>query len=94
MDKKKTGEVTSFLLICFSVGLIFGSISKNKFKKNIKSNSITLQNYVNRLREFDLTEEQSASDLFLELTSIGFDSNSAFDIVIKECIEVGEKFND
>jgi len=94
MNKKKTGEVTPFLLICFSVGLIFGSISKNKFKKNIKSNSITLQNYVNRLREFDLTEEQSASDLFFELTSIGFDPNSAFDIVIKECIKVGEKFND
>jgi len=94
MDKKKTGEVTSFLLICFSVGLIFGSINKSKFKKNIKSNSITLQNYINRLREFDLTEEQSASDLFLRLTSIGFDSNNAFDIVVKECIEVGEKFDD
>jgi hypothetical protein len=94
MNKKKNGEVLVFLLACFSVGIIAGSISKNKFKKNISQNSLTIQNYVNRLSEFDLTETKSASELFFDLMSTGFHPQSAFDIVAKECIDVGEKFND
>jgi hypothetical protein len=94
MDKKKNGKVLVFLLGCFSVGLIAGSISKNKFKKNFINNPLTIENYVNRLSEFDLTPQKEASELFFDLISSGFNAQKAFEVVQKECIEAGEKFYD
>lgn len=94
MDKKKSGEVLVFLLSCFSIGLIAGSIAKNNFKKQLNDNSLTIENYINRLSEFDLTQEKAGSDLFFDLMSNGFNPQSAFSIVQQECIEFGETFND
>lgn len=94
MDKKKNGEVLVFLLGCFSIGLIAGSFNKNKFKKQISNNPLSIEHYLNRLSEFDLTPEKAGSELFFDLMSNGFSPNSAFDVVRQECIEVGEKFND
>jgi tyrosine-protein phosphatase YwqE len=94
MDKKKNGDVLVFLLTCFSIGLIVGSINKKQFKKDKKNNSLTIENYLNRLIEFDLTPQHSASELFFDLMSTGFHPQTAFDMVKEECIDAGEKFYD
>ena len=94
MDKKKNGEILVFLLGCFSIGLIAGSFTKNKFKKHIAKNQLSVAHYVNRLSEFDLSSDKLGSEFFFYLMSSGFSAQLAFDIVQKECIEIGEKFND
>lgn len=94
MDKKKNGEVLVFVLSCFSIGLIAGSLSRKNFKKYTTNNTLSIENYVNRLSEFDLTADRSGFELFFDLMSNGFNAKLAFDIVQKECIEIGEKFND
>ena len=94
MDKKKNGEVLVFLLGCFSIGLIAGSFTKNKFKKHIANNQPSIAHYINRLSEFDLSSDKVGSEFFFDLMSSGFSAQLAFDIVQKECIEMGEKFND
>jgi tyrosine-protein phosphatase YwqE len=94
MNKKKNGDILVFLLTCFSIGLIAGSINKKHFNKFQRNNPLTIENYLNRLIEFDLTPQQSASDLFFELMSSGFNPQRAFEMVKEECIEAGEKFYD
>jgi hypothetical protein len=94
MNKKKNGDILVFLLTCFSIGLIAGSINRKNFNKIKQNNYLTIENYLNRLVEFDLTPQQSASDLFFDLMSSGFNPQTAFDMVKEECIDAGEKFYD
>lgn len=68
-------------------------MNKKDIEKNIYS-KLTLDNYVNRLKEFDISPEKEATNLFFDLLESGFHPNSAFDLVKKECIEAGEKFYD
>lgn len=69
------------------------SMNKKDIEKKPYS-KLTLDNYVNRLKEFDISPEKEATNLFFDLLESGFNPNSAFDLVKKECIEAGEKFYD
>ena len=91
---KKTGNKVLFLISCFTVGALLGHANKKKFV-NVKQKSIlTLDNYVNRLSEFDISEEKECTNLFFDLIELGFHPDSAFDIVQKESTEAGDIFND
>lgn len=90
---KKSGKVQIFLLTCFLLGWKAQSMNKKDIEKKPYS-KLTLDNYVNRLKEFDISPEKEATNLFFDLLESGFNPNSAFDLVKKECIEAGEKFYD
>jgi hypothetical protein len=90
----KKNEPYLFLLACFAVGFCVGLQNKKKFTDSKPKTNLTITNYVNRLKEFDLTEHNDSVNFFYDLIEIGFHPDSAFEVVKKECIEVGETFND
>jgi hypothetical protein len=90
---KKSGKLQLFILTCALIGWTTGSINK-KTIQNKSYSKLTLENYVNRLKEFDMSPEKEATNLFFDLLESGFNPSSAFDVVKKECIEAGEKFHD
>ena len=81
------------VLTCALLGWKAGSSNKKDIEKKSYS-KLTLENYINRLKEFDMSAEKEATSLFFDLLESGFHPNSAFDLVKKECIEAGEKFHD
>jgi hypothetical protein len=91
---KKNGKIGLLFFGFLTVGFVLGEISKQKFTNNNSKDiiDITLGQYMNRLTEFDLTDEKEATSLFLDLIENGFYPESAFNVVQKECLEVGEVF--
>lgn len=91
---KKNGKLYAFLGACFVVGLVLGTVEKNKMKSFIGSSNLTLENYMNRLKEFDMSDQKEATKMFLDLLSSGIIAKEAFSIVQQECLEVGEFYYD
>jgi hypothetical protein len=89
---KKNGKLALMFLGFLSVGYIIGELSKQNFLDSTKKPEVNLEQYLNRLIEFDMTDEKEATALFLDLIENGFYPQSAFDVVQKECIEAGEFF--
>lgn len=94
MILKKNGKIFTTVISFGLIGWYIGSLNKSSMNKNIMFSKLSLENYMNRLKEFDMSPEQEATNLFLDLIESGFHPNSAFDVVKKECLEAGEKFND
>lgn len=69
-----------------------GTMNKKTVDKKFNVSNLSLDNYLNRLKEFDMSQENEATALFLDLIELGFHPNSAFDLVKKECLEAGEIF--
>jgi hypothetical protein len=90
---KNSGKVQLLILTFAFLGWRAGFINKKNIAKQPYS-KLTLENYINRLKEFDISPEKEATNLFFDLLESGFHPNSAFDMVKKECIEAGEKFYD
>lgn len=55
-------------------------------------NRLTIENYVNRLKEYDISSEKEASNLFFDLIECGFSPQRAFDTVQKEINDSGEHY--
>ena len=91
---KKNGKLGLVFFGFLTAGFVLGEISKQKFASNNLENniSISLGQYINRLTEFDLTDQKEATSLFLDLIENGFYPDSAFNVVQKECLEAGEVF--
>jgi len=87
---KSSIKVELFLLACLFLGWKTGSINRKDIQKKPYS-KLTLENYVNRLKEFDMSSEKEATNLFFDLLESGFNPNTAFDLVTEECIEAGQK---
>lgn len=88
---KKSGEIavaTTVVIMCSSLYYFF--LKKNT--KFVKQNIITIENYVNRLREYDMSPEKEASSLFYDLLECGYSPQRAFSTVQKEIEEAGEVF--
>jgi hypothetical protein len=92
MAMKKNGKLAFMVLGFLSLGYILGEINKKNFTHQDNDDKINLEQYLNRLSEFDLTEEKEATALFLDLIENGFYPKSAFNTVQKECLEAGEIF--
>lgn len=90
----KKSNTWIFLAGCFAFGAYLGLQNKKVIKNYIKDNNLTISNYINRLKEFDLTQENESANFFYDLIEMGFDLDSAFEIVKKECAEAKEFFND
>ena len=65
---------------------------KNKNSNFVKENQLTIENYVNRLKEYDLSPEKHASNLFYDLIECGFCLDRAFEYVQREINDNGEYF--
>lgn len=89
---KKNGDAAIALTI--SLGAFVGYVlyQKHKQKNFVSSNSLTIENFVNRLREYDLSPEKEASNLFYDLLECGFSPEHAFATVQKEIDEAGKFF--
>lgn len=89
---KKNGK-GKFLLafLCIS-GITLLALNKQKGKSFIQNNSLTIDNFVNRLKEFDLSPSKDAYNLFYDLIEFGFSPQSAFDVAQKEATDAGEYF--
>ena len=90
---KSSSKLQLLILICATLGWKAARVNKKDIEK-ISYSKLTLENYINRLKEFDMSPEKEATSLFFDLLESGFHPNSAFDLVKKECIEAGEKFHD
>lgn len=90
---KKNGEIKLLLGALAATAIAVAIINRNKAKSFINYNNLTIDNFVNRLQEFDLSPTKDASNLFYELIEFGFSPQSAFDVVQKEATEAGEYFN-
>jgi len=88
---KKSGEVT--VIIASATACVIGYVFLfKKNKKFISENVLTIENYVNRLREYDLSPEKEASSLFYDLLECGYSPKRAFSTVQKEVDEAGDFF--
>lgn len=92
MSMSKNGKLALMVLGFMSLGYILGEVNKKKFTDQDTQDKINLEQYLNRLTEFDLTKEKEATALFLDLIENGFYPQSAFNTVQKECLEAGEIF--
>lgn len=90
---KNSNKLQLFILVCATLGWKAARVNGKDIEKRSYS-KLTLENYINRLKEFDMSPEKEATSLFFDLLESGFHPNSAFDLVKKECIEAGEKFHD
>jgi hypothetical protein len=90
----KSGEQNKAIAIAALSVIIAGVFSKVFMKKTIKLNNVTIENYANRLKEYDMTPEKEASQLFYDLIDFGFSPSSAFATVQKEIDQAGGFFND
>lgn len=91
---KNNSRLIIYVSLCCAAGAFLGYLNKKEMKKEVKSNSLTISNYVNRLKEFDLTSNSESINFFYDLVEIGFHPNSAFDLARQESIEASEFFND
>jgi hypothetical protein len=68
----------------FILGFIAGKINQKKFidNKNIKSQTINTQQYLNRLSEFFIDDLSNAKEDFFELLDMGFNPSDCFEITI------------
>lgn len=89
---KKNGEAKIALFLLLSTAVALSIINRNKAKSFVKENHLTIDNFVNRLKEFDLSPSKDASNLFYDLIEFGFSPQSAFDVVQKEITEAGDFF--
>lgn len=90
--KKKNGEIAALVgtgLILFSLYVFF---NKKKYEHFVSENSTTLENYINRLREYDTSPTKDASNLFFDLIECGFSPANAFASVQKEIDDMGKWF--
>ena len=80
---KKNGRNILVFLGFFSIGLMLGNVSKRKMvlENNPNANKVSLEQYLNRLTEFDLTDQKEATNMFLDLIEHGFGPGGAFDVV-------------
>lgn len=92
MTMKKNGKRNIALLALCIGGLVIFTLNKNKGKSFIDGNNLTIDNFVNRLKEFDLSPSKDASSLFYDLIEFGFSPQSAFDVAQKEATDAGEYF--
>jgi hypothetical protein len=92
MAMNKNGKLALMVLGFASLGYLLGEMSKQNFLSQENKQNINLEQYLNRLTEFDLTKEKEATALFLDLIENGFYPQSAFNTVQKECLEAGEIF--
>jgi hypothetical protein len=93
---KKNGRNVLVFLGFFSIGLMLGNVSKRKMLLGNSASicKLSLEQCLNRLTEFDLTDQKEATNMFLDLIEHGFGPSSAFDIVQKECFKAEEVLND
>jgi hypothetical protein len=90
---KKNGKLLLMVTGFLALGYVLGEISKYNFINSISEEpNVNLDQYLNRLTEFDMSEEKEATALFLDLVESGFYPQSAFNMVQKECLEAGEVF--
>lgn len=90
---KKNGKILLMVAGFVALGYVLGEINKLNFiDAGSQQPNINLDQYLNRLTEFDITQEKEATSLFLELIQNGFYPHSAFNVVQKECLEAGEVF--
>ena len=92
MILKKSGKIATAIIIGGLVGWYAGYFNKKTMIKTISLPNLSVDNYVNRLKEFDMSSEKEATNLFYDLIESGFSPHSAFDLVKKECLEAGEIF--
>lgn len=88
---KKNGDIalaTGVSLVC--VSLFYFLLKKNT--KFISENILTIENYTNRLKEYDMSPEKEASSLFYDLLECGYSPQKAFFTVQKEIEEAGDIF--
>lgn len=88
---KKSGEISVAVgatLVCLSL-YYFLTKRNTKF---VSENILTIDNYVNRLKEYDMSPEKEASNLFYDLLECGYSPQRAFYTVQKEIDEAGEIF--
>jgi hypothetical protein len=90
----KNGKTIVFLGSCFLFGYFLGTKNKKDMKSFNTYSNLSLENYLNRLNEFDLSEEKDLSVLFFDLLETGFHPEAAFNLVKEICLETGEAFND
>lgn len=75
---------------------MLGNVSKRKMllENSASIYTVSLEQYLNRLTEFDLTDQKEATSMFLDLIEHGFGPSGAFNVVQKECFKVEEVLND
>lgn len=73
---------------------MLGANNKRKFAIEKQKSILSIDNYLNRLSEFDISAEKECTNLFFDLIELGFHPQSAFDIVQEESTKAGDIFND
>ena len=89
MMKNGNNKLYFYLAITGAVAYVY---LKNRKQDFVQKNQLTIENYVNRLREYDLSPEKHASNLFYDLLECGFCLDRAFEYVQKEINDNGEYF--
>jgi len=89
---KKNGD--SVIIIALSITAFVGYVmyQKSKHKKFVSSNTLTIENFVNRLSEYDMSPQKEASNFFYDLLECGFSPQNAFATVQKEIDDAGSFF--
>jgi hypothetical protein len=90
----KNGKALAFIGSCFLVGFYLGLKNKKKMNTFKDYSNLTVENYLNRLNEFDLSEQKDLSFLFFDLIQTGFHPEAAFNLVKEISLEAGEVYND
>lgn len=94
MNMKKKNSLLLILIGGAGLTIALGLRNKRKMEEIKRIDRLTLSNYVNRLKEFDLSSDGESINFFYDLIEIGFHPNSAFELTKKECMENGESLND
>ena len=84
------GKAFSLILGFFAVGLAVGLSNKNNFSKNIGPSycTATIDQYLNRLKEFFLNDVDTAKKEFFELLDMGINPSDCFEIVVSKVVLV------
>jgi hypothetical protein len=86
----KNGKVAAAFGLSLITLLLLAEYQKNKQKGFVQSNHLTIQNYINRLKEYDITPDKQASSFFFELVEYGYDPLEAFELVQNQINDSGE----
>jgi hypothetical protein len=77
------GKSISIIAGLFAIGLALGTNHKKKFvNQHVSTNTITIDQYMNRLSEFFIDDINNAKGNFFELLDMGLNPSDCFEITI------------
>ena len=77
------GKSISIIAGLFVIGLALGTNHKKKFvNQHVSTNTITIDQYMNRLSEFFIDDINNAKGNFFELLDMGLNPSDCFEITI------------